>query len=144
MSELAGNWKSPKSAILKLNKSGQIQLDDLNTQTLKMALVRPEANIDFSTISTFTGSILDHELNYSGYSRPTLSGVARVNNLSDRYVWTANNVTFNGLMGSVKYVVIFEDANKHIISILDLDETYSFAGNITFNLSVYGFLSVKV
>ncbi len=47
-------------------------------------------------------------------------------------------------MGTVRYVVIFEDASKNIVSILDLDETYTFAGNITFNLSVCGFLAIKV
>lgn len=137
-----GNFKAPKSAILKVNNS--ISLSNMAGMTLQMVLLKPDAVVDPYTVSTFTGDLASAEQNYSGYARQTLSGVTRIDTIQDGYIWTANDVTFEGLNAGVRYGLIIDSATNNIISIMDLGDTYTFAGDITFSLNVYGFFGIKV
>lgn len=143
MVETIGNISSPKSFILKQNSVIPLT-SNLGGLTYQAALLQSSANVDMSTIDTFTGDIAALEANYTGYSRVTLANIARVDNISNGYLWTANDLLFEALYSSVQYIVIFDTTNYNIVSIIDLGDVYTFAGDITFTISVQGFLKVEV
>lgn len=142
MVQVIGKYKKPKSAILKLN--GAFNLSNLSANTYEFLLLKNTADIDRFTVSTFDSNLEPYEQDYEGYQRQTLANITRVDTVQDRYVWTSDDVTFLSLNGSVRYGLIIRQDTKDIIAIMDLEDVLTFAGDITFNLSVYGFLTVKV
>lgn len=138
--EALGGFKAPKSLILKVNNT--INLSALSN--LEMLLLKSDAIIDPYTISTFTGDITTYEQDYVGYIRKDLTNITRVDSIQDGYLWVADNIEFESLNASMRYGLIIDKTTKDVISILDLENVYTFAGNITFDLNVYGFLSIKV
>lgn len=143
MVEMMGEISSPKSFILKQNSIIPLT-NNLGGLTYQAALLRSAATIDMSTLDTFSGDIAALEANYDGYSRVTLTNISRVDNLQNGYLWLADDLLFDALFSSVRYIVIFESVNKHIISVIDLEDVYTFAGDITFTISVQGFLHPTV
>lgn len=142
MVQVIGKYKKPKSAILKLND--KFKLSALSDHTYEFLLLKNTADIDRFTVSTFDSNLEPYEQDYEGYQRQTLSNITRVDSIQDRYVWTANDVTFLSLNASLRYGLIIRQDTKDIIAIMDLEDVLTFAGDITFNLSVYGFLTTKV
>jgi len=142
MVDVIGEFKSPKPMILKVNSV--ISLSNLASHTLKMVLLKQDVVFDPLTIDKFTGDITAYEQDYSGYERKTLSNVTRVDNISDRYLWIADDVTFESLYATVRYGLIIDDTTKDVISVMDLGDNLTFAGDITFDLNVHGFFGIKV
>ena len=140
MTEALGSFKAPKSIIFKVNND----IDIYSLSNLEILLLKSDAIIDPYTIDTFTGDITAYEQDYTGYERISLTNITRVDSIQDGYVWTADNVEFQALNASMRYGLVIDKTTNDVISILDLGDVYTFAGNITFDLSVYGFLSIKV
>lgn len=140
MTEALGEWEAPKSLILKINDT--ISLSPLSN--LEMVLLKSDAVIDRYTLDTFTGDITAYEQDYVGYARVDLTNITRVNTIQDGYVWTADNIEFQALNASMQYALVIDKTTDDIISVLDLGSVITFAGDITFDLNVYGFLSISV
>lgn len=140
MTEALGEWEAPKSLILKINDT--ISLSPLSN--LEMVLLKSDAVIDRYTLDTFTGDITAYEQDYVGYARVDLTNITREDGIQDGYVWTADNIEFQALNASMQYALVIDKTTDDIISVLDLGSVITFAGDITFDLNVYGFLSISV
>lgn len=142
MVELQGSFETPKSTILKINNP--ININDLSSHDFEFVLLKQDAIISKYTADKFTGTIATYEQDYTGYARQPLENVTRVDNIQDAYLWIADGVTFPDLAGSLQYGLIIEKDTKDIVSIMDLKDVLTFAGDITFNINVHGFMKVKV
>lgn len=142
MVSVIGKYKKPKSVIMKLNTV--FDLSDLGSDTYEFLLLKNTANIDQFAVDKFDSNLEPYEQDYEGYTRQALSNITRVDSIQDKYIWTADDVTFLSLNANVRYGLIIKQDTKDIIAIMDLEDVLTFAGDITFNLSVYGFLTIKV
>lgn len=140
MAENLGIWKTPKTAILKINNPFSVSA----LGNLEMLLLKTTATIDPYTIDKFTGDITAYEQDYDGYTRKTLTGITRVNTIQDGYLWLADDITFQALFSTVRYGLIIDKTTKDVIAIMDLGGNITFAGDITFDLNVFGFFGIKV
>lgn len=137
MTTIQGTFNAPKSLILKLNST--ININSLSN--LSFALLKNNAVIDLDTLDKMT-SLTSYEQDYEGYSRKTVDNIIK-NNVTGGYLWTATDVIFLGLYATVRYGIIFNTSTNDIIAVMDLGQDFTFAGDITFGLSVYGFLEIK-
>jgi hypothetical protein len=142
MVQVIGKYKKPKSAILKLNVI--FNLSNLAEHTYEFILLKNTADINQFSVDKFDSNLIPYEQDYEGYNRQVLTNITRVDSIQDKYVWTADDVTFLSLNASLRYGLIVRQDTGDIIAIMDLEDVLTFAGDITFNLSVYGFLTTKV
>lgn len=142
MVSVIGKYKKPKSIIMKLNTV--FDLSNLGSDTYEFLLLKNTANIDQFTVDKFDSNLEPYEQDYEGYTRQVLSNITRVDSIQDKYIWTADDVVFLSLNANVRYGLIIKQDTKDVIAIMDLEDVLTFAGDITFNLSVYGFLTIKV
>lgn len=127
---------------MKLNTV--FDLSNLGSDTYEFLLLKNTANIDQFTVDKFDSNLEPYEQDYEGYTRQVLSNITRVDSIQDKYIWTADDVVFLSLNANVRYGLIIKQDTKDVIAIMDLEDVLTFAGDITFNLSVYGFLTIKV
>ncbi|MCE7699935.1 MAG: hypothetical protein K8E24_014300 [Methanobacterium paludis] len=142
MTMVKGNLISPKSLMLKTNTI--IKLSNINQNSFEMILLNDDAIIDQYALDKFEGDITAYEIAYTGYARQTLTNLSRVDTIQNAYLFLADNVTFPALNGTLRYGLVVEKTTKDIVTIYDFGESTTFAGDITFNTSIYGFLKTEV
>lgn len=147
MAFIEGGFKVPKSVLKKLNTIFSVNdLTDNGAITYKMDLFRSGANVNLETIDGIpsTDGIWDHVVNCTGYSSKTLTGITKNEAQTGKIIYTANNITFPDLISDVRYGIIYcDNSNRDVLTVLDFGQTYNFFGDITIDLSTYGFFEIQ-